>query len=194
MGAYQSTLENTKEKINSGTHPDKLIGSKYPVIFETTDRKELELLLDNGADINLEYGGKTALTRAALKDNYDHVKLLLLYGAEANPVINDNKFSETEPVLSETMTKILCLYGYPNEEFEKQKKSMMERVESCLESIIDVPFFPGAYARYIRQDDYNQMQVILDNARMYDHIRENVDDYHAMLWMADNGFSLNPQH
>lgn len=208
MGNYLSTTtkEQLKERLDLGINPNEIIDGKYPLLFNFTNKKELELLLSKGADIDFCYNGKTALTRAALKDNFSQVRLLLLYNANPNPIIivgdTTVPWNTTNPGglqdlpkgsqdLSLEMQILLEIYGYPGNPqklTEELKAKMMENIEECLKSMSTASHYPGGYSTFIRQDNREDVDDILNCARMYDHIYRNLDYNHVALKMVTDGF------
>lgn len=201
MGNYLSTTtkEQLKERLDQGINPNEIIDGKYPLLFNFTNKKELELLLSKGADIDFCYEGKTALTRAALKDNFSQVRLLLLYNANPNPlIILENRsvqWNTTNPEglqgLSLEMQILLEIYGYPGNPqklTEELKTKMMQNIEECLKSMTTASHYPGGYSTFIREDNRADVDDILNCARMYDHIYRNLDYNHVALKMVTDGF------
>lgn len=210
MGNYLSTTtkEQLKERLDKGINPNEIIDGKYPILFNFTNKKELELLLSKGADIDFCYEGKTALTRAALKDNFSQARLLLLYNANPNPIIKIGDstvpWSTTKPEgtqglpqglpqgsqgLSLEMQTLLEIYGYPGGLLtEEIKEKMMQNIEECLKSMPTPSHYPAGYSGFIREDNRADVDDILNCARMYDHIYRNLDYNHVALKMIKDGF------
>lgn len=205
MGNYLSTTtkEQLKERLDQGINPNEIIDGNYPLLFNFTNKGELEHLLSKGAEIDFCYNGKTALTRAALKDNFSQVRLLLLYNANPNPIlmIGDTTvpWNTTNPEglptgsqgLSLEMQILLEIYGYPGNPqklSEELKTKMMQNIEECLKSMPTASHYPGGYSTFIRQDNREDVDDILNCARMYDHIYRNLDYNHVALKMVTDGF------
>jgi hypothetical protein len=195
MGNYLST--NTKEQLEQGINPNEIIQGNYPILFNFSNKRELETLIENGADINLVYNGKTALTRAALKDNFYQVRMLLLYNAYPNPLIkvgeNTVPWNTTNPVLSTEMTTLLEIYGYPqgsntNTLTQEINDKMFENIQETLKTMPTTMHYPCGYSSFMREDDRLVVDDILNHARMYDHISRNLDYNHVALWMVKNNF------
>jgi ankyrin repeat protein len=158
-----------------------------------TNKQELESLLEQGVHVDVCYDGKTALVYAALKDDLTRVRLLLLYNANPNPLINVGEksveWSTTDPHLSVEMQTLLEIYGFPSNIIsEEDKNKMMFNIEECLKTVPESMHYPGGYASFMREDESLAVQDILTKARMYDHISRNLDYNHLALWMVKNGF------
>ena len=114
MGNILPTFETMQDQIESGIHPDNIMYSGYPAIFNTSTEKEIELLLREGSNINLVYSGKTPLTYAAERNLHDQARILLMYGADVNPT---DSFSATKIIdgrkLSVEMHNLLSCWGFP---------------------------------------------------------------------------------
>ena len=158
-----------------------------------TNKQELESLLDQGVHVDVCYDGKTALVYAELKDDLTRVRLLLLYNANPNPLINVGEksveWSTTDPHLSIEMQTLLEIYGFPSNIIsEETKNKMVLNIEECLKTVPESMHYPGGYSSFMREDESLAVQDILNNARMYDHISRNLDYNHVALWMVNNNF------
>ena len=187
MGAAQSTFKTTKDQIESGVHPDNIMNGGYPVIFSVTTKKELELLLREGSNIDLMYSGKTPLTRAAELGLLDQVRLLLMYGADVNPTISDIKFSDSCK-LSYEMRNLLSCWGFPGGAYDQDE--MADMAEGVCESS-DVPHYPVEYNKFIREDDAEMMNTILDSAKRYNTVSHTLGPAYAMSLMHRDGFNIS---
>lgn len=90
----QKPFADTKEiehiLVKYGNNPDGLSTLHYAI--KVGDLNAVQLLIDNGADVNAKDGDFTALTRAAAYNQYAISQLLLSLGANVNQVANENKY------------------------------------------------------------------------------------------------------
>jgi hypothetical protein len=164
--------------------------NNYPDIFNVhTSENMEELLLEN--DIDMLHNGETPLTHAATNGRYSQVKLYLLYGANPNPQLETQTFSEfvkdREIVLNEQILSILSCFGFPNDNFDREQ--MEQEVEECLNSRNDEP--RDIVNSFIRSDDKEAITSVLSDGEMYNYIRKKLSDEHAYVWMKYNDYKLH---
>lgn len=183
-GEFENNM--TRSETNFSNTRISLPLTRDNLLFLTHDTQALFFLLSSGTNINTVVRGHTPLTDAVLKGDYEKVFLLLSFGADPNPCIDDLDFCDWVDSLTfdPKILHILSIAGFPNDDFDRQ--TMISKMNICLEFASAFPQIPAEYSNYITPHMIKLIEKEMDFARVQSYLTKHLGKDYALLWSVEN--------
>lgn len=168
--------QTIEKQLDQGEHPDTMKRNSKPVMFYATTREMLEKLLNVDGDIDIVYNNHTPLTEAVEYNKVELVEMLLLYGANPNPTINEIPYFTRNPDMSED---------------EQRRQSWMEKATTALTKIKTYSDSASCYDFWMTGEEKQFMNQTADRVYICQQLVNLVGKYPTYTWMKENQIDLS---